>query len=323
MSTPSTIPAAKAGAQGLMEIIKNTKPQEILGLDLVKKRFIQNYNLCNPGNMGDVMYHRQQVFLRQMITDDAGLANADPMSIYKAIVTLGAKGWSVDPQDKEVYLLAKGGKAVIWPQAQAHIRRLLNNKLVIYADQPKLVMDGDVFEEENGKVRHIAKRQSKKIIAGYVRFVLDERGTEKFIIYDESDWESWRKESPQKDGKNWRGNDDQPNPGFLRTKIIKHAAMDSSWPSGSTPIGAEVFNDVVDEEISDEDVSNASVGEAKKPDVITNIQKSPATQTVAVASAQVPENAEEIEEVDISELNESPKTTPAGITILDDELENM
>ncbi len=105
--------AGKQAALGLMEIIKNTKPQEILGLELVKKRFIQNYNLCNSGNMGDVMYHRQQVFLRQMIAEDKGLANADPMSIYKAIVTLGAKGWSVDPQDKDVYMLAKGGKVVL------------------------------------------------------------------------------------------------------------------------------------------------------------------------------------------------------------------
>lgn len=297
--------AGKQAALGLMEIIKNTKPQEILGLELVKKRFIQNYNLCNSGNMGDVMYHRQQVFLRQMIAEDKGLANADPMSIYKAIVTLGAKGWSVDPQDKDVYMLAKGGKVVLWPQAQAHIRRLLNNKLIVYADQPKLVMEGDFFEEENGKVKHIAKRQSKKIIAGYIRFVLDDRGTEKYIVYDESDWESWRNESQQKDGKNWRGNDGQPNPGFLRTKLIKHAAMDTSWPSGSTPVGMETYNDVIDEEIAYEELPKT---ETK-------------AETIAEPVKPTKQEAETIEVVD-EEMNfADDKQAEEGTTITDEQID--
>ena len=297
--------AGKQAALGLMEIIKNTKPQEILGLELVKKRFIQNYNLCNSGNMGDVMYHRQQVFLRQMIAEDKGLANADPMSIYKAIVTLGAKGWSVDPQDKDVYMLAKGGKVVLWPQAQAHIRRLLNNKLIVYADQPKLVMEGDFFEEENGKVKHIAKRQSKKIIAGYIRFVLDDRGTEKYIVYDESDWESWRNESQQKDGKNWRGNDGQPNPGFLRTKLIKHAAMDTSWPSGSTPVGMETYNDVIDEEIAYEEL----------PKTETKVE------TIAEPVKPTKQEAETIEVVD-EEMNFADgKKVEEGTTIIDEQID--
>lgn len=297
--------AGKQAALGLMEIIKNTKPQEILGLELVKKRFIQNYNLCNSGNMGDVMYHRQQVFLRQMIAEDKGLANADPMSIYKAIVTLGAKGWSVDPQDKDVYMLAKGGKVVLWPQAQAHIRRLLNNKLIVYADQPKLVMEGDFFEEENGKVKHIAKRQSKKIIAGYIRFVLDDRGTEKYIVYDESDWESWRNESQQKDGKNWRGNDGQPNPGFLRTKLIKHAAMDTSWPSGSTPVGMETYNDVIDEEIAYEEL----------PKTETKVE------TIAEPVKPTKQEAETIEVVD-EEMNfADDKQAEEGTTITDEQID--
>ena len=297
--------AGKQAALGLMEIIKNTKPQEILGLELVKKRFIQNYNLCNSGNMGDVMYHRQQVFLRQMIAEDKGLANADPMSIYKAIVTLGAKGWSVDPQDKDVYMLAKGGKVVLWPQAQAHIRRLLNNKLIVYADQPKLVMEGDFFEEENGKVKHIAKRQSKKIIAGYIRFVLDDRGTEKYIVYDESDWESWRNESQQKDGKNWRGNDGQPNPGFLRTKLIKHAAMDTSWPSGSTPVGMETYNDVIDEEIAYEELPKT---ETK-------------AETIAGQVKPTKQEAETIEVVD-EEMNfADDKQAEEGTTVTDEQID--
>lgn len=297
--------AGKQAALGLMEIIKNTKPQEILGLELVKKRFIQNYNLCNSGNMGDVMYHRQQVFLRQMIAEDKGLANADPMSIYKAIVTLGAKGWSVDPQDKDVYMLAKGGKVVLWPQAQAHIRRLLNNKLIVYADQPKLVMEGDFFEEENGKVKHIAKRQSKKIIAGYIRFVLDDRGTEKYIVYDESDWESWRNESQQKDGKNWRGNDGQPNPGFLRTKLIKHAAMDTSWPSGSTPVGMETYNDVIDEEIAYEEL----------PKTETKVE------TIVGPVKPTKQEAETIEVVD-EEMNfADDKQAEEGTTITDEQID--
>ena len=118
----------KAAAQNLMQVIEKTKPQEILELDLVKKRFIQNYNLCNPGNMGDVAYQRNVIFLRQRIAEDHNLAKADKMSLYKVIVTMGTKGVSIDPQDKEAYVYARGGKAVLELQAPAYVRRLLNAK---------------------------------------------------------------------------------------------------------------------------------------------------------------------------------------------------
>jgi hypothetical protein len=166
-------------------------------------------------------------------------------------------------------------------------------------------MEGDFFEEENGKVKHIAKRQSKKIIAGYIRFVLDDRGTEKYIVYDESDWESWRNESQQKDGKNWRGNDGQPNPGFLRTKLIKHAAMDTSWPSGSTPVGMETYNDVIDEEIAYEEL----------PKTETKVE------TIAEPVKPTKQEAETIEVVD-EEMNfADDKQAEEGTTITDEQID--
>lgn len=268
----------KAQAQNLMQVIEKTAPQAILELDLVKKRFIQNYNLCNPGNMGDVAYQRNVIFLRQRIAEDQNLAKADKMSLYKVIVTMGTKGVSIDPQDKEAYVYARGGKAVLELQAPSYVRRLLNAKLIVSASAAKLVYDGDDYYVENGKVHHKEYRKTNKIIAGYMKFIIDKEGNEKHINYWPEDWNEWRKKSPQPNGANWKSEGDQPNAAFLKTKIVKHACLDSSWASGNTPPNVDNFTDVVvDVDSDDYQVENTTSTGASKPD---SIQK---TETVKEA----------------------------------------
>lgn len=239
MSTNVTNPAQ------IMQVLKDTKPAQIAELDFVKARYIQNYNTTHKDQMGELMYHRQLVYLKQLINSSDQLKACDPFSIYACIVTAAVHGYSLDPTEDEVYIIPRGGKAYIQKQAGAYVRRLMRTNQIVMADQAVLVYQGDVFNVMNGRViKHIEQFQSEVIIAGYVRMVIDDKGNDRFFIYRKSDWESWRSKSTQKDGGNWRYKDDQPFPGFLRTKIVLHACKEKCWASGSTPPNVEQFEDV-------------------------------------------------------------------------------
>ncbi|HEX8575796.1 MAG TPA: recombinase RecT [Flavobacterium sp.] len=249
-----------------LELINSTAPGKIAELEMVKEKFITNYNLANGSNQGDLMYHRQLVYFNQNISNVPALQNSDKFSLYACFITAAVNGYSFDPEDNEVYLVAYKGKATLMRQAGAHVRRLIRTKQIQFVEQAKLVYEGDLFEVENGRVkRHIETFQSEKVVAGYARFVLDVNGADRYFIYRKSDFEAWRKKSPnprtiEKAGQNgtkylaeslWDNgvlNGTESDPGFLRTKIIKHACKEKCWATGSTPAGAETFSGVEVEE---------------------------------------------------------------------------
>ncbi len=247
--------------QSVMQVIQNTPAASIPDLDFVKDRYITNYNACNPERNGDLMYHRNVIHFKQTISGSAQLQKADPFSLYAVFATAAANGYSLDPQDNEVYVIARGGKACLDRQAGAYVRKLMRTGQIRFAEQAKLVYEGDVFQVENGRVlQHIERFQSDNIIAGYIRFVIGENGADRFFIYRRSDWESWRKKSPnprtiEKNGQNgpylseslWDNGivgGTQPEPNFLRTKIVKHAAKEKCWATGTTPANVETFTEI-------------------------------------------------------------------------------
>lgn len=248
-----------------MELIQNTPANKLAELEIVRDRFIKNYNLSHKSQQGDLMYHRQLVFFNQQISNNQQLANSDKFSLYACFVTAAVNGYSFDPEDNEVYLVAYKGKATLMRQAGAHVRRLIKTNQVQYVEQAKLVYKGDIFEVENGRVvRHVEKFETEEIVGGYARFVIDEKGNDRFFIYRKSDFDAWRKKSPnpntvQKTGQNgtylseslWDNGvigGNTPEPGFLRTKIIKHACKEKCWAVGTTPPDVEQFGVEMDEE---------------------------------------------------------------------------
>lgn len=263
-----------------LDLITNTPANKLAELDIVRERFIKNYNLSHKSQQGDLMYHRQMVFFNQQITSNQQLANSDKFSLYACFVTAAVNGYSFDPEDNEVYLVAYKGKATLMRQAGAHVRRLIKTNQVQFVEQAKIVYKGDVFECENGRVfRHVEKFETEEIVGGYVRFVIDERGNDRFFIYRKSDFESWRKKSPnpntiQKQGSNgpylseslWDNGiigGTSPEPGFLRTKIVKHACKEKCWAVGTTAPDVEQFQVEMDEEEEMKVVDPSLVGEIK------------------------------------------------------------
>lgn len=258
------------GKNQTLALLQNTPPLKIAELDVVKDRFIENYNLAHGSKQGDLMYHRQLVFFNRQITENQQLLNCDKFSLYATFVTAAVNGYSFDPEDNEVYLVPYNGKAVLQRQAGAHVKRLIKTKQIKYADQAKLVYKGDVFEVENGRViRHVEKFETEEIIAGYIRFLIDDNGSDRYFIYRKSDWEAWRKKSPnpaslQKYGQNGSYLSEspwdngiigglQPEPNFLRTKIVKHACKEKCWAVGTLPIGVDTFTGIevdIEEEVN-------------------------------------------------------------------------
>lgn len=240
-------------ANNTLAIINNTPATQIAALEFVKNKFIKNYNSCHKQKIGELVYARQCMFFQQALTANLDLAKCDRFSLYACFLTVSVKGWSLDPQDDEVYIIPRGGKACIDRQAGAYVRRLIETGQIKAAGQPVLVFDGDIFQVENGRViKHVENFSSDVMKAAYIEFFLAD-GNTRYFIYKKSDWEAWKNRSPQKSGQNWNSTGGQPDPGFLRTKIVKHACKEKCWASGSTPAGVEIYEtiEVDSEELPD------------------------------------------------------------------------
>lgn len=238
-----------------LELINSTAPGKIAELEMVKEKFINNYNLANRSDNGDLMYHRQLVYFNQSIAASTQLQGADKFSLYACFITAAVKGYSFDPLDNEIYLIPRAGKACMQLQAGAYVRRLIQTGQATECGQAKLVYRGDIFEVEDGVVKkHTEKFESETIIGGYVKFKTAGDST-RYFIYRKSDFESWRKKSPNPNtvqkSPTWLAESlwdngiiggENPEPNFLRTKIILHASKEKCWFTGATPIEVEQFN---------------------------------------------------------------------------------
>lgn len=278
----------------LSAILKQTPPTKIAELDFVRDKFISNYNYTHKDKVGELMYHRQCLFFTQAVATSADLQATDPFSLYACFVTAAVKGYSFDPQDNEVYMLPLKGRAFLWPQAGAHVRRLIQTNQILSADQPQLVYEGDEFVVENSRVtKHIRKFTSEKILAGYVRFILNEKGDDRFFIYQKSDWMAWKKKSTQQNNADtWNGGEvaGQPAAAFLRTKIMKHATREKSWSIGTTDPRTEQF---------------AIEIEADTIEEIQTIANQPATPAPSVPAEETFTPTVEVEEI----KDEAPPVT--------------
>lgn len=280
----------------IMQTLQQTPAIGIANLPFVQEKFIANYNACHKDKSGELMYHRQVVHFNQTISNSPELQKCDQFSLYACFVTAAVNGYSLDPQDNEVYLIPIKNKAYIWRQAGAHVKRLIRTGQIKYAEQAKLVYRGDIFQVENGRVvKHVENFESEEIIAGYVKMVIDDKGTDRFFIYRKSDWEAWRKKSSNsttttkkgqygdfKSESLWDGGiaGGQPDSSFLRTKLIKHACQEKCWATGSTPATADVMDGV--EIDTDEKPTDIPSTDEANADVIENDNKAFETEPAVV-----------------------------------------
>lgn len=266
-----------ATAQQTMALINSTPVLQIPEMDHVRNQYIQNYEKCNPGKDGAFEYQRNLVHLMAILNSNDAFKKCNPFSVYQCLTTIAAYGYSVDPADDHIYLIPRDGKLCISRQPGSKLLRLIKTNQVVIAGEPTLVYEGDTYEVEDGMVKkHVEKFSSDKIIAGYVKFTLDSKGTQRHIRYRISDWEGWRLKSPQATGGNWRWmGKDQPHPGFLRTKIMGHACTERCWIPGNYPNQAEAYDDLI---IDAGDGDYEIINEAKQVHQVVQPTQQPESQ---------------------------------------------
>ena len=284
-------------AQGVMQIIQNTPVNKIAELDLVKKKYIQNYDACNPGGNGEFMYHRNLVFIKQAISGFK--TTIDPFSVYACVTTLAMYGASAAPADEEVYFIPRKGQMCMQFQPGMKVKKLERSKQILSVKKVNLVYKGDTYEVEDGFVKkHVERFESDIIIAGYIKFNLPD-GSEKHFSYRPSNWESWRSKSPDKYGTNWcyksKQSDGteltQPMPGFLISKIISHACGEKSWTPGRTPATVEVYSNVIiseDEAVERPEYAKITLSDQDIPELTPHEDVVEDSETVAQAETKTP-----------------------------------
>lgn len=255
-------------AQKTMELINNSQANQIPEMELVRTKYVQNYNACNSGGNGEFMYQRNLVFLQKILNSSDSFKKCSPFSVYECLTTIAAYGWSCDPADDHIYLIPRDGRLCISRQAGARLQRLYKTKQVVQNEVATLIYEGDVFSKKNGLIEHEEKYLSDKIIGGYVKFTLNDKGLQRHISYKMSDIEGWRMKSQQPVGPNWRSfkyNEEdklvpsgQPHAGFLRKKIMLHACSEGCWIPGNANEAGEVFNTVIIEDTEDAEVEEIS-----------------------------------------------------------------
>jgi len=234
------------------ELSKFTNPLEMIDSEMVRNRFVKNYELASGKKDGILAYQSQFISFRQCIQANTELAKCTIDSLYKCFIQAAIRGYSLDAADQQCYMYPYGAVATLQPQAGAFIEKLKRNKQISHCDQVKFVYQGDVKEIVNGKViKHIENFASEIIELAYIRMTRID-GTEIYFIYRPSDWAAWRSKSKQKDSENWKGGfNGQPMAAFLRTKVTLHAAKEKIWSPSNTPIFFEKYDEV--EVIEDEE----------------------------------------------------------------------
>jgi hypothetical protein len=254
------------------ETIRSLKPQQVLSMSDVRQKYIEHYNRFHLTLDGEFQWNRSLMYIQQYV--QSAPTDIDPLSVYFCIVTLAAHGISVDPQDEEVYLISYSKKLTISRQAGYYVKRLVSTNQIAYVIDTKLVYEGDLFTVKNGKVEHEEKFASDIMIAGYTKLMLP-NNIERHIVYRKSDWESWRKASPQSTGSNWQQEFKlsdgrvitQPKPGFLKTKILAHALKDKAngWKPGRAPVvegvTEQVFQDDADGNFTPTEIAVSDIPE--------------------------------------------------------------
>jgi hypothetical protein len=245
-----------ATAANIYKEIEATKAIDVPFLPLVKDKYIQNYNAVHGGTNGELMYHRNMGFMKNLVDTNPKIAGCTPFSVYACLTTCAAYGYSLDPADEQVYLIPYGNKLSISKQPGEKLHRLYRTKQVVKNTPVTLVYENDKFSIVDGFPKHEAFRPVGQIVAGYVIFTLP-GGKQQPFIYWKEDWEIWRTSAPDKNGSNWRASvwdekatalisTNQPKPNFLKSKIISHACTEKCWLPGAgiNVAGVEISDEV-------------------------------------------------------------------------------
>lgn len=256
----------------MVETIKKLKCAQVVRNEQVRLQFINVYNAIWKQD-GEKAYEREANFFNKIIREKDSLKACTPLSVFFAFIDLAVQGISVEPGARALaYLIPRSyktgavdstGKDIyewrcvlnISGQGELYLRARAGQ--IHHADNPVIVYEGDDFEfgERDGRkyVNYCMRmpRTSNHIVACFMKITRID-GTIDYAVMVESDWIRLSEYSGE-NNKKWDRQSRQwvktPNalytseaggidPGFLRSKCIKHAF--SSYPKLNIGKGSQL-----------------------------------------------------------------------------------
>lgn len=242
-----------------VEEINKLAPIEIVESPKVEQKFIQMYNAIHGCEMGVQIYHKEVFNFQKILTENPALQECSKMSLYGCFLDMAVNGLTLDPTGKpHCYILPRStktgykdqhGKDIYEKRASVSVTGYgelvmrMRAGQIKYADNPVVVYEGDIFQPElvAGKkvitYKAAVPRTSNKVIGAFIRIVRND-GSEDYHWMLEGDidrlkgfseransyWDNnARRRVNGKANDLYTSNGGQIDPGFLESKMIKHA----------------------------------------------------------------------------------------------------
>lgn len=233
-------------------------PLQIAENEKVEQKFIQMYNTIWGTDQGIQIYEKEKFYFQKILQDNPTLQQCSKMSLYGCFLDITVNGLSLDPTGRpHCYILPRNVKTGYKDQGGSDIYELRAylsitgyGELVMrkragqirYADNPVVCYEGDTFcpglVDGKKTVTYSAAcpRKSNKVIGGFIRIVrsdgtvdwnwMMEGDIKRLEHYSFKNNQRWNPQTRQKEGKAnalYTSNEGGIDPGFLESKLIKHA----------------------------------------------------------------------------------------------------
>ena len=238
--------------------LKQLNPLLIAEDSKVEQKFVAMYNAIWGTDQGTQIYEKEKFNFRKILQDKPELQKCTQLSLFGCFLDIAVNGLSLDPTGRpHCYILPRSTKTGYKDDAGNDIyeqRSYLSitgyGELVMrqragqvrYVDNPVVCYEGDVFSpvliegKKTVTYKAACPRKSNKVIGGFIRIVradgtvdwswMMEGDIERLKAYSYKNNQRWNPQTHQKEGKAnalYTSNDGGIDPGFLESKLIKHA----------------------------------------------------------------------------------------------------
>lgn len=143
----------------------------ILEMEQVKNNWVSSYKKVTGKDDGETKFEAERILFLQA-TAAKNFKDCDKFSLYSAFIELAISGLTL--RDGISYLVPYGKKVQFMPGWKGRLEQIMEMPDVVYAHEPQIVREGDVFEYELG----MSPRVTKHVPVGtgpitHVYFVID------------------------------------------------------------------------------------------------------------------------------------------------------
>lgn len=238
--------------------LNQLNPLMIAEDDRVEQKFVQMYNAIWGTDQGVQIYEKEKFNFRKILQDKPALQKCSQLSLFGCFLDIAVNGLSLDPTGRpHCYILPRNTKTgykdqqgnEVWEQ-RAYLSITGYGELVMrqragqvrYVDNPVIAYEGDMFcpgiVDGKKTVTYTAAcpRKSNKVIGGFIRIVradgtidwhwMMEGDIKRLESYSLKNNQRYNYKTKQNEGSAnalYTSNEGSIDPGFLESKLIKHA----------------------------------------------------------------------------------------------------